>query len=363
MFNLTWFGLAGRHCLDGQAAGYYWRDPWINHNSQQVETVIYFEGGGWCYGLNEQETIDDCARKRKSWRGLERSSEHWTSWPMTLPWYLQELSSDRNFMYVPNCDWTSLTGTSGEVNVTKSDGTNKTLYFEGFNILNDALDSIKPYIIPQITETSNKPLVIVSGGSAGGSAVYYHADFIQEKFNDAKIVAFPDAAFFLDLPALNGTDIWPEQMRQMAKIAHSRFPTCDKESQCLFPEYFANLTTVPFFVLNSLYDTSELWYTLYLSCYPWTEECPLVERVALCRLGNQHEAALNRLMEKNSTGVFLTNALRHSQMGTRHTINNTTLHEAFNAWLRGDVVRLTDVARSTCLSLADMDTNGIQQLI
>eukprot|EP00397_Hematodinium_sp_SG-2012_P051498 GEMP01060371.1.p1 GENE.GEMP01060371.1~~GEMP01060371.1.p1 ORF type:complete len:375 (+),score=77.60 GEMP01060371.1:46-1170(+) len=336
MVSLVWYALAGRRCLEGVQAGYYWSRPW----SRDVETVIYFEGGGWCYGLNEQETIDECAAKQWQWWSKGNS------W-MWLPWYLGDLTEGRNVVFVPNCDWTSLTGTSGEVHVTTSDGTNKTLYFEGFNILNDTLDSIKSYIVPWETGTTNKPVVIVSGGSAGGSAVYYHADFVQEKLPETKIVAVPDAAFFLNLTTLNGTDIWPEQMRQMSTIAQSRLQSkCEEtlgDSRCLFPQYFAHLSTVPTFVLNSLYDTSELQYTLQLpyNCR-WNEtRCTREELAALCGLREQHLTALELLLQKNTTGAFLTNTLKHHILRTDHTIDNTTLDDAFKDWLNGTIGNTT----------------------
>ena len=115
------------------------------------------------------------------------------------------------------------------------------------------------------------PRVVVAGGSAGASAVYFHVDSVADALGSAttEVIGMPDAGFFLDLPSASDAtnNCWPDQMRSIAALSNltahlnraclARF--ADAPWKCMFPEYFADLISTRFFVINSLYDSSELW--------------------------------------------------------------------------------------------------------
>eukprot|EP00397_Hematodinium_sp_SG-2012_P068848 GEMP01114218.1.p2 GENE.GEMP01114218.1~~GEMP01114218.1.p2 ORF type:complete len:110 (+),score=18.59 GEMP01114218.1:64-393(+) len=54
-----------------------------------------------------------------------------------------------------------------------------------------------------------------------------------------------------------------------------------------------------------------------------------------------HLTALELLLQKNTTGAFLTNTLKHHILRTDHTIDNTTLDDAFKDWLNGTIGNTT----------------------
>lgn len=82
-------------CLDGTPAGYY-----IRANSNESRFVLYFEGGGWCYDLN------DCKGRSNTTLGSSKS------WPkMMNPWGIMSSStmqnpyfSGWNAVFFPYCD-------------------------------------------------------------------------------------------------------------------------------------------------------------------------------------------------------------------------------------------------------------------
>ncbi|CAJ1432045.1 unnamed protein product [Effrenium voratum] len=154
-------------------------------------------------------------------------------------------------VYVPYCDGASFTGDS------EVDG----LHFKGQQILNAVITEL---------ETKERLLearkVVLSGGSAGASAVLFHADALRERLQgvcvaterrrmtencrqDMEVLALADAGFFLDLPDIKGIRCWPNQIISLFNVSrgysglHSdcleRFKS--EPWRCLFPQYYADL--------------------------------------------------------------------------------------------------------------------------
>ena len=46
-------------CLDGSRAGVYF-SPGNGLNGGSKKTVVYFEGGGWCSGLDNKTVLESC---------------------------------------------------------------------------------------------------------------------------------------------------------------------------------------------------------------------------------------------------------------------------------------------------------------
>jgi hypothetical protein len=179
-------------CLDGSAAGYYLRKGTTD------SFLIYFQGGGWCYdqkcAATRQGTITNCKERSKSSLG---SSKNWGA-TMNDPNGMLSASAVKNpnfhswnVIYVPYCDGGSF---SGDVQ-DPIDG----LYFRGKRILDAVIADLK-----NSTGIQKAGQVVLSGGSAGASTVYYHADYIKETLaasTGTEVMAMPDAGFFLDLPS------------------------------------------------------------------------------------------------------------------------------------------------------------------
>merc|ERR1712060_896279 len=99
----------------------------------------------------------------------------------------------------------------------------------------------------------------------------------------------------------DGIDCWPAQMRSVFDVANgysalnkgclARFPS--EPWKCLFPEYYADLLKSRMLPLNSFYDSSEIGYTLRLSCCVapcsgWEPFCNATEQELLLALRGQH---------------------------------------------------------------------------
>ena len=122
--------------------------------------------------------------------------------------------------------------------------------------------------------------VLLSGTSAGGLAVYLHADRIRARLSGASSVhAAPDAGFFQDLPDIHGAYSWRAALLGGLQVWNgsghvnaaclAAMPAADDQWRCAFPNYvLPHVTTVPFFVLNSLYDSFGLGNIFKLGCTP-----------------------------------------------------------------------------------------------
>lgn len=336
-------------CLDGSMGGYYLR------SGRNDKYLIYFEGGGWCYDSacdppTRNGTLVDCHARAG---GRYGSSRHW---PFQRHFSSGLLSShaaanpafhDWTLVYLPYCDGTSW---SGNAHV---DG----LHFRGKAILDAVLAELRATTHMQQAFAK----VVVSGGSAGASAVLYHVDsMVQLLATKGEVMALPDAGFFLDAPDKDGVNCWPSQMRSVFDVADGyaslhqgclrRFP--GERWRCLFPQYYADLITTPTMLLQSLYDSSELWYTLRLDCCPaaggcgdpnWPT-CAGHERQLFDEQRTAHLAAWRPLVERPGNGVWAVACIAHTLTSVRWTDpdwavpshSGNTLATAVDAWLADD---------------------------
>jgi len=109
----------------------------------------------------------------------------------------------------------------------------------------------------------NATHAIVGGGSAGGLATYYHADFVQQRMESAIVRAAPDSGWFLSTPL---KPAWPQSLTWISRamnntealnqgcvksaLAASKDPTV----VCVLPEDTAPHVQTPLFVMNSRFD-------------------------------------------------------------------------------------------------------------
>ena len=121
-------------------------------------------------------------------------------------------------------------------------------------------------------------------------------------------------------------DVWPAQMRSMANVSNSYSSlhagclakyTAEPE-RCLFPQYYAELIETRTMLVQSLYDSSELWYTLMLDCcagscsgYP-TCKSGGTERSQLFALRHQHMDAWKPLVNRPGKPSERTSSVRES---------------------------------------------------
>ena len=153
-----------------------------------TEWVLFLEGGGWCFGSTPDATLASCAGRA---RGGGGSSAHN---PPTAPDYGGVMSANStlnprfhswNQVFMKYCDGSSF----GGLNAAPVPHSPKPVHFRGRACF-DALvqDLQKSYGLSKATE------VILSGGSAGGLAVFYNVDHLADLLGSkVMLTGFPDA--------------------------------------------------------------------------------------------------------------------------------------------------------------------------
>ena len=226
---------------------------------------------------------ESCYGRSQGWLG---SSKHWGPQPATgtdashnpSEGFYGLLNNEtgnplQNWtsIFVEYCDGTSYT--SERANPVKT--AKGTIYYRGKRVL-DAL--IEDWLLKEGMGDATE--VVMSGTSAGGLTTYLHAPYFRTRLSPStKLFAVPDAGFFLDLPNTNGVHAWRASLNagfaawngtgNTPLSCLKAYPSADEQWHCHFPNYvLPHITSVPFFVMNSLYDTFHLGAILQLGCSP-----------------------------------------------------------------------------------------------
>jgi len=334
-------------CLDGSMAGYYYRKGPAN------KYLIFLEGGGWCYDSNcasptKAGTLKDCTARSRTSLG---SSGSWSSEQDSYLTGMLSADFSKNpvfhnwtLVYVPYCDGASFSG-------DKEVGG---LHFRGRSILRSLIQEL-------LTSTSVRGAeqVVLSGGSAGASAVYYHADSVAEQLalTSGRLFALPDAGFFLNLPDKDGINCWPLQMKGLFDIIGNygdlnagclkRFKNSQRW-KCLYPENYVDLIETPLFALHSYYDSSETTYTLRLDCCPGgcggrQPKCMGKELHLFEEMKDKHTKAWAPLVQKNGSGIWSPSCIAHTMAWGKWTDSSwevpagsgNTMAAVVGRWLAG----------------------------
>jgi hypothetical protein len=112
--------------------------------------------------------------------------------------------------------------------------------------------------------------VILSGGSAGGLAVFYNLDHLSSLLASSspavRVTGFPDAGYFLDQPVYGGDDhmyrdnfqgadpVWNVTGSGGTNLACLKANPGADAWKCLMAQYIAPHLTTPIYVMNSMVD-------------------------------------------------------------------------------------------------------------
>jgi len=258
----------GAVCLDGTPAAYYFK---AGSSINSTKWMIHIQGGGWCY------SEEDCARRSETDIGSSAKmnvtveyggimSENKTINPEFYDW---------NHVFMAYCDGASFAGDLADP--IRVNG--KLIYFRGYRnlkaIMNDLLHERG---MNKATE------VLLCGSSAGGLAVYLHADQIGEMLPGSvhRYKAIPFSGVFLDHPNAENIPVYTPQIQKVFSMQNctagvnvrclvSKSPRY--MHLCMMAEYTMQHTETPLFVMNSAYDS-------------WSTECilgsePVVEPTIL----------------------------------------------------------------------------------
>ena len=266
-------------CLDGTQGGYYIGPTPATDSSV---FLIHLQGGGWCTSL------DDCAARAGTHYGSSRS---WTSgecpdaqnmacWadnPTGVPAGLgspnateSPLFANAVHIWVPYCDGASLSGDATPIPFNST----LTLHFNGHAILESVLDELVA------TENlASARAVLLKGCSAGGQAVYLHADYVAARVRaaspSARFAAAPGAGLFLNVTDFAGTASFASYYKWVAEtqnVTASLNPAClsafpvESRWQCFLPVVALDFVNSSLFISNSLVDSCAALFIMDLGC-------------------------------------------------------------------------------------------------
>jgi len=313
-------------CLDGTPGGYYYRPAPSGGIPASTKWKVHLQGGGWC------TSTDECKLRAQTVLG---SSKTWPTdlsqfWPPEGAKYsglmngtaLNPFGPAYHFVWFGYCDGSSFSG-------NQSPSSSAPLYFKG----QDILEAIITDLNLRYNFTSMATDVIVSGTSAGGLATYLHSSYFKERMPGARVVAVPDAGFFLDHAVYGSTEHkWYQTISYASSPAlwnsslRGKGPRLCVETigiaKCMFPQYmYPFLSDVDgIFTLQSSYDTAQQAIIFQLPCdYAQPGGCSAEEQDAFTRYAETLRSTVAQTVQQwfsQRDGYFLTSCYQHEESCT-----------------------------------------------
>ena len=329
----------GAACLDGSPPQY---ELFRNESSQKW--ILFLEGGGWCYGQTPNATKKSCAGRggfvwpptseiqsgsaSKNEAAADRSAFGGSADIGGIMAQDPAINPDFhswNKVFVHYCDGASFGGFATDpVAVSTRDGKPAQMWLRGRGNFNAMISYL------QLTLGMDKATeVILSGGSAGGLAVFYNLDHLATLLpRTTRLTGFPDAGFFLDgarasdgahayRDAFIGADpVWNVTASGGTNLACLADQSPGEEWKCLMAPYIAKYVSTPYFVLNSAYDAWQMGNILATACLPAPNRapCSAYENTTLLAYHNQFLVDIKAVTNgKPKNGVFIDGCYVHEQ--------------------------------------------------
>jgi len=220
------------------------------------------------------------------------------------------------------------------------------IYLRGFRVLNALFDDLDSMGLAKSAE------VVITGTSAGSLATYLHAEYLRTRLpKTARVVALPDAGFFLDHKTVDGVynfrqqfqgAIGPSLWNATSGTNQACISSYNPEEQwhCFFAQYvYPFISNVPTFVLNSLYDPSQLGGMIYnLGCDPSKAgNCTDQQLAEMQSYRDDMENTLAAVIDNPRDGLFATACYQHEESCQNFDwdgikVNNTLMVQSFTNW-------------------------------
>jgi len=362
-------------CLDGTFGGMYFSPA--QTTQAKNKWIIYFQGGGWCYDLN------DCLQRSTTSFGSS------SSWPQERQLNDGILSDDcslnptfcnYNRVYLPYCDGNSFAGDVDEPIIVQG----KKIYFHGARILNAALQTLLGrFGLKTATE------VLLSGSRAGGLAAYLHTNKVGDYLavNVPSLQRFksaPVSGFFLAHSNVLGKNVYPDQMTNIFHLSNARNgvdPRCIRghvvsknEHLCMFAQYTYDFIVYPVFIINSKFDAWQIpcIFTAeavssnssangdcgavpgWEACAHDPTKCTPDQMVAMDDYQRSFETGYGNspIYSHPGQGVFIDNTYEHgaaaSKMWSTLSIGGVTMHDAVLKWWNDPITTPTAANVHVC---------------
>jgi len=248
-------------CIDGSVPVFYYR-PGRGDGVNKFH--IFFQGGGWCAGNDEAiadpNTMDTCQHRATTDFGSSlgyAATANYDYAYMATSQATNPVAYNWNTIWVKYCDGGSFSGNNDTVLKGDID-----LHFRGWPILNGVFHELtKRYNFSDATD------VLMSGASAGGLAVWLHADYVYDEWVKplgANFLAMPDSGFFLQYEGTGKYVTGLNWVYQYQNASASMNVECmqkhdeDDKHLCMFAQQTAPYVHVKMFPLQSRFDS---WQT------------------------------------------------------------------------------------------------------
>lgn len=260
-----------------------------------------------------------------------------------------------NKIFIGYCDGASYSGhVQKAVNVPN---TADFIHFKGRFILDALYDTFLTEY-----EMNNASSVIISGTSAGGLAVYLHADYLHEKIvahsitlKPPRITAVPDAGFFMNLPSITGEYLYTpvyQNVFKMQQVSDSVNDACiryystkNETWKCFFAQYTLPFIKTEIFIANSLVDNWQGYNIMGITeCDP-TAPNDCSDEVATYlndyRLKELEESSLKTFLKRPDAGAWLCECWVHPLLNWDYfwdgvKVEGWTLGKVFANWYAKD---------------------------
>ena len=318
----------------------------------------HLQGGGWCASL------DDCAARAKMYYG---SSSSWGAGRCPDPlspvcWgdntdsagpgglsssnaSVSPLFASATHVFLAYCDGGSFSGALVAPVVVNA---STSLRFRGRFILDAALAEL--HSAWGLDARARE--VLLKGCSAGGLAVFLHADYVGARVRawapDARYSAAPGAGMFLEVAPYAGADAWTPGVAWVyatMNASGSVNAACEAAHapsdawRCFFAPVTLPFVATPLFVSNSLVDSCAALFIMNLGCDPRVAGAcspPQLAYVAAYRAA-MLDAVLPVLAANKAHGAFLQSCWTHiveddTASWLRTRVQGQTQEETFAAW-------------------------------
>jgi hypothetical protein len=198
------------------------------------------------------------------------------------------------------------------------------MWFRGRGIFNGMISYLQ-----QTLGMDKGTEIILSGGSAGGLAVFYNLDHLATLLPPGvRLTGFPDAGFFLDGAHAGdgahnyrnlfiGADpVWNVTGSGGTNLACLADQKAGEKWKCLLAPYIAPYVKTPIFVMNSAYDAYQLGAILGTACVPAPNKAPCTadQNATLLAYHDQMISDIKAVTDgKPANGVYIDGCYVHEQ--------------------------------------------------
>jgi hypothetical protein len=268
-----------------------------------------------------------------------------------------------NQAFVHYCDGSFMTSSNAQP--VPVPGTESSLFFRGRNNLRAVLeDLIFSYGLGDGTER-----VVLTGGSAGGQATYFAADWVRSAVLSrarfptlAAFASIADAGMFLDAADFNGVHQYRGRLVTALPLWKSlearTLPSACLDARsdptdCFYPQWSALYLATPLFVLQSNIDAEQLRDDGQMPCCPLvacSELSPFPDPRGACNATGmayldayqtQLRAAVTTVVGgRAGLGAWSDSCFFHVQSGddggwVNRTVNGVSMRDAVGSWWAG----------------------------